>query len=247
MTVFILKLIAIITMLIDHVGAIFFPFDMVFRIIGRLSFPVFAFLIAEGYTHTKDCKKYIQRIFLFAMISQIPFYLAFNEGITFSAADIPQYFFHDLNVLFTFLFALIAIWCFENMNKIVSILVLIFLLLLSTAINTDYSYYGILLVFVFYIFKSNISKIIGFFVIHFFYTNMSYNILSFENGVPFINFLAFSDLTRTLLIITPLVSSIFILLYNGKLGNNKLKWFFYAFYPAHILILYLIKIFFVQY
>ena len=76
MSAFVLKIIAIITMFIDHIGYIFSNGKIsYFNYIGRLAFPIFAFQISEGYLHTKNLKKYFLRLFLFALISQIPFML----------------------------------------------------------------------------------------------------------------------------------------------------------------------------
>ena len=76
-----LKLIAIITMLIDHIAAVLIPSDtmlwLVMRCIGRLAFPIFVFLLVEGFHHTRDVKKYLLRLGAFALISEVPFDLAF--------------------------------------------------------------------------------------------------------------------------------------------------------------------------
>ena len=69
----VLKWIAVITMLIDHVGVVFFPEYSIIRWIGRISFPLFAFLICEGYRHTSNIWKYFLRLGIFAIISEIPY------------------------------------------------------------------------------------------------------------------------------------------------------------------------------
>ena len=78
---FALKCIALITMIIDHVGAILYPEARVLRIIGRIAFPIYAFLVAEGFYHTKNVKKYMLRLLLFALVSEIPFDLALTGQI----------------------------------------------------------------------------------------------------------------------------------------------------------------------
>ena len=79
-----LKIIAMISMVFDHAGDMFFPDVMWPRMIGRLAMPLFSFCIAEGYSHTKDKKKYLFRIGVFALISEIPFDLAFEGKAGFS-------------------------------------------------------------------------------------------------------------------------------------------------------------------
>ena len=76
-----LKWIAVITMIIDHTGAVLFPDDMVFRYIGRIAFPIFCFLLVEGFFHTRDVRKYMLRLGLFALISEIPYDLAFRDTV----------------------------------------------------------------------------------------------------------------------------------------------------------------------
>ncbi|MBR3696893.1 MAG: hypothetical protein IKM97_01265 [Clostridia bacterium] len=104
MTVFTLKIIAVITMFLDHIKyAIPSTNSFITLYLGRLSFPIFAFLVSEGFIHTHSRPKYMFRMLLFAIISQIPFYL-FVYNIVNSKTI--------LNVMFTFEFALIRINCF---------------------------------------------------------------------------------------------------------------------------------------
>ena len=79
-----LKLIAMISMVFDHAGDMFFHDQLWMRMIGRLAMPLFSFCIAEGYRYTKDRKKYLLRMGLFALISEIPFDLAFTGKIDLS-------------------------------------------------------------------------------------------------------------------------------------------------------------------
>ena len=115
-----LKIIAVITMLIDHIGAILLePYimsqptippallgvDMILRFIGRVAFPIFIFLLIEGFVHTHDRKKYGIHLFIFALLSEIPFNMALNG--TWRA---PFY----QNVIFTLLLGYFAIWIYER-------------------------------------------------------------------------------------------------------------------------------------
>ena len=76
-----LKCIAVITMIIDHTGAVLFPGELMFRYIGRISFPIFCFLLTEGFFHTKDVRKYMLRLGIFAVVSEIPYDLAFRGTV----------------------------------------------------------------------------------------------------------------------------------------------------------------------
>ena len=85
MSSFVLKIIAMTTMLTDHLGDSIFNYANFMNVIGRIAFPIFAFQISEGYIHTKNLKKYFLRLFVFALISQAPFMLflsMFSSGFT---------------------------------------------------------------------------------------------------------------------------------------------------------------------
>jgi len=99
-----LKLLALITMLVDHIGYMYFPNEILFRIIGRLAFPIFAYQIAIGYSRTSNIKKYVLRLSLFALITQIPY--------SFFSADIKFNPIH-LNVLFTFVAAIGMLYVYD--------------------------------------------------------------------------------------------------------------------------------------
>lgn len=145
-----LKLFAFLFMFIDHVGAIFFPSVLWYRTIGRLSFPLFAYLIADGMDKTHHQGKMIARLLIFALISQIPYSLAF----------VNQLWSWNLNVFFTL--GLGAICCliagqsyvFKNINtkwqKVLKTLLIFLCAGLAHLLHTDYSYYGVLMIALLY-------------------------------------------------------------------------------------------------
>jgi hypothetical protein len=211
-----LKLIAIVTMLIDHIGAailtqlpnfardnttLYWTYSIL-RYIGRIAFPIFCFLLVEGFLHTRNVKKYAARLFLFALISEIPFDLAFKRQVFY-----PEY----QNVFFTLfigLLTLIAIKHFEN-NKVFKIISMFVGILVAQFLVTDYMGFGVIFIILLYLFHNNIKL---------------------------------RNIVCSLAIvweITAPIAFIPITLYNGERGF-KLKYFFYVFYPAHLLILYAI-------
>ena len=97
-----LKIIAMISMVIDHVGDMIFPELLWLRMIGRLAMPVFAFCITEGYIHTRNRKKYLLRMGIFALISEVPFDLAFEGKIGLSHQNIMVSFFISIVALMLF-------------------------------------------------------------------------------------------------------------------------------------------------
>lgn len=137
-----LKYLAIFFMIIDHTGTIFFPTNIWFRIFGRLSFPIFSFLLVQGYFFTKNKNKYGLRLLIFSLISQIPFSLLFNTK--------------HLNIFFTLFFSFLFIWFNDNYNIKKILLSSIFIFILSYFVNFDYSIYGIFHTYFIFKFKNNI-------------------------------------------------------------------------------------------
>ena len=218
LTGFELKMIALITMTIDHIGAVLLPQYGFLRVIGRIAFPIYCFLLVEGYFHTKDIKKYILRLLIFAMISEVFFDMAFYEKLCYSRHQ---------NVFFTLLIGLITIFIadlirarFLEKNKFFSLILTIIILIsggmLADILRTDYSLYGVFIIFGFYIFRKIIlSQVIC---------------MGYINGVM---------LGGTQ--IYALLAMPFIFLYNEKSGKYRCKWLFYIYYPMHLVVLYLIK------
>lgn len=221
MSSFVLKIIAIISMFIDHIGYVIFGKFSYFNYIGRLAFPIFAFQISEGYIHTKNLKKYFLRLLLFAIISQIPFMLFYNLISTgFS-----------LNIFFTLLLGLSCIFIYDKLKyKSLGIIISIIIGLLAEYSHCDYGFYGVSIILIFYIFKNNFVNSSLFFMLT---TLINYIIPYIKNG--------FYDVYLYLFACT-IIPLVFISLYNGKKGKNT-KFLLYLFYPIHLLLIYVVSLF----
>ena len=150
----VLKWIAVLTMVIDHVGAILFPDQIWMRVIGRVAFPIYAYCLAEGFRYTSDYRRYLGRLALFAILSEIPFDLAFY-GVPFSFA-------HQ-NVFFTLTLGLILLWVLERCREQLLLCAGAFAVLcfLAQALHMDYGAGGLLMVFAFYLARQGTSPWIG--------------------------------------------------------------------------------------
>lgn len=142
---FTLKMIAIVTMLIDHIGFVLLPQYEILRIIGRISFPIFAYTLVEGFIHTRDVKKYLIRLGTLALISEIPFDMAFFGG--------PLVLSHQ-NVFFTlFLGILMLLVLNRTSNVIYRTLGVLGTMLLADFLCTDYGWLGLLMILWYYVFR----------------------------------------------------------------------------------------------
>lgn len=204
---FTLKWIAMATMLIDHVGAVLIPQLVELRIIGRLAFPIYCFLLVEGAVHTSNWKKYLGRLLAFAVISEVPFDLALRGRLVDVTAQ---------NVFFTLSFGLLAVILFQQLkNRTLAWGAALLLVLGAEFLQTDYGGGGVIMILVFYLFREQVL--------------IKAAALIMEITVGFgglENYAVFA--------LAP------ILCYNGKKGPDGLKYLFYVFYPAHLLVLYLL-------
>ncbi len=228
----VLKYIAIITMLIDHVGAILVA-PMIYRSgmngmwnpelgwtlyewlrnIGRIAFPIFCFFLVEGFFYTRNVKKYAFRLFLFALISEIPFNLGFYGKIFYTGGQ---------NVYFTLFIGLgvmaglkyIDAKGFESEGKVVAARIAVTAIgcILAVVLETDYHMYGILSIVVLYMYRLEGKRLKQLLMGAITFLWEPWALLAF-----------------------PL-----LYLYNGKRGKQP-KYLFYAFYPVHIILLYLIS------
>lgn len=206
LTSFQLKLLAICSMLIDHTGAVLFPELPVLRYIGRLAFPIFCFLLTEGYVHTRDVKKYLLRLAVFAAVSELPFDLALYGGQELTAHQ---------NVFFTLFIGLGMIYLMDREQEVpMRIGSLVLAMWLAEFLHTDYGARGVLLIAVFWLFRDQkaLRLLLG----------AGWNLL-WGSVIQYAGMLAMLPAA----------------LYNGEKGRS-MKYFFYLFYPVHLIVLYAI-------
>lgn len=228
MSAFVLKIIACITMFIDHIGYVIFDGTSYFNYIGRIAFPIFAFQIAQGYVHTRNVKKYLIRLLIFAFLSQFPFMLFYS----IISNDFT------VNVIFTLLFGLFGIIVYDKTNKILGILITISIGIIAQICHFDYGLYGVISVLLFYIFRNRKVLLILAFDIATLINYLFRIIYSIsEYGKQYADY--FLDFYFPLCICT-ILSSIFIYLYNGKKGHDS-KYLLYLFYPLHLLLIYMLS------
>lgn len=221
-----LKWIAIITMLIDHAGFVLFNDLQILRMIGRLAFPIFCFLLVEGLAHTSNLGKYFLRLFAFAFVSEVPFdYMFYPNNIN---NNVSVNIWAHQNIFFTLFIGLLVIAAIDYVNRRFPDKVIYTTLaevaftaagcVVAIVLNTDYDALGILYIVFFYIYKNNKTLLIWYLALS--------TIFYFE----------FQINTQILC----LVSLIFINMYSGEKGKG-MKYFFYAFYPLHIILLVFIR------
>ena len=204
---FSLKSIAILCMAADHTGRVLFPGEESWICVGRLAFPIFAFLLTEGFFHTRDIYRYLVRLGIFAVLSEIPFYLAFFQTCWYPRRQ---------NVFFTLFISVALMAVLERSREWPERILEIYIAMWAAeALGTDYGFRGVLLVLVFYV--GRMRPFAGLAL------------------AGLWNFLWQSSVQRFgALAVIP------IGLYNGKKGRS-LKYFFYVFYPAHLLLLCMLR------
>lgn len=234
MSAYLLKLIASLAMLSDHIGYLLTEMGpeyqsaaAVLRMIGRVAFPIYCFLLVEGFSKTKNVYKYELRIAILAVISELPFNLCFFGQILYS---------REQNVFITLMLSLACMWCVNRLETVeriaknnlllwsMHIAVPAVFCILAVLVRCDYSYKGILYVMVFY------------------YLRFDKLFMLVEQAMAQ---LLFSQSCISVFALVP------IAFYNGKRSNlEKLcqksmlsqvtKWGFYLFYPLHLIILWVI-------
>lgn len=231
-----LHLLAMALMLCDHLWAMLFPAAGWLTAIGRLAFPIFAFLIAEGYRRTRSLGGYLLRLLIFALISEIPFDLMYG-GVAF-------YPYHQ-NVLWTFLLSLLLLAAADSFRARLRplwafpccALLAVLAFFLGYAGMVDYYGAGVLTVFVFYLFPGRnwgerLCQLAGLYLLHVQLLGGYY-----ESFWVFGHEVEFVQQGLALFALLP------IWLYQGRRGMHGRAWryFCYAFYPLHMLLLLLLR------
>ncbi len=238
-----LKIIAVITMFIDHTGSVivgrilnsrglpdiaqldpdaltsYFSADpflylsyFILRCIGRISFPLFCFLLVQGFCHTHDIKKYALRLGIFALISEIPYDLAVSSTLVS---------FNHQNIFFTLFIGLLTMYACRTIEDsentqttfktVFTVIIMVIGMTAAELLNTDYGAIGVFCILILYLTRYNKSLQI--------LSGCLSSLYQFPAPLAFL----------------------FVKHYNEKRGLN-IKYFFYAFYPVHLLLLYLISV-----
>lgn len=232
----VIKYIAMFTMLLNHIATIFLktgtPLCEVFLAIGYFTAIVMIYFLVEGYTYTRSKKTYLSRLFIFALLSEIPYCLAFTEKgiLTFCG----------LNMLFTLCLCFGLIWIIDNLkNKIVKVCLTLGIILLSVLCSWAILAPIYTLLFLWARDSDKKTKIA------FAASIFLFGVFNFLGGIGKFAF-ATNILYAVLAVVGMGLAGICIVfLYNGKrmkTGQNFSKWFFYTFYPAHLLLLGIIRI-----
>lgn len=226
----ILKHIALATMLVDHIGTAFFPTNLVFRIIGRSSFIIFCFLLAEGAVHTRSRVRYFLRLLTFALVSFVPYSL-FGFNVWFCT--------WQLNIFFVLSSAVAMIALFDCAKKVryrvpLYILILAAFSCLGISLHFDYDFIGFVLVAIFYLLRSKkLLQIIAFFLATLCLIPLYYHFYDGQNW--------FISIAAGVIESCGFVALFFVLNSSGERGSQLPKWFYYSFYPLHLLIIWIIK------
>lgn len=232
-----LKIIAAIAMLCDHIGAILFPKILLFRYIGRIAFPIFAYFIAEGCRYTRNRLRYLLTIATMATLFQIVYFIVVGDTY--------------MSIFVTFTLSILLIYLFDDFKRRL-------LCPKSKLWQTLLAAMAFLLIFIGVYLVNTLPSIKALFLIDYgFYgcvTPLFAALLHERAGMPPALARLDTTFTSTALMAIPLTGLLFLAeipgqafsflalpllwLYNGERGKYKMKYFFYIFYPAHLVVLY---------
>ena len=226
-----LKVIAIIAMTIDHIADLIYPgmpnniIPIILHIIGRLTAPIMFFFICEGFYYTKNLKKYILRLFIFAIISHFAYCFAFGINfIPFSSGI-----FNQTSIMWSLAWSVVALYIANKTNlKEWQKWILIMLINVIT-FSSDWSCIAVMAILFMYPNRGNLKK----------------QFISMSFWICIYAIISYLFVSKTYGLITLAVALAYPLLniYNGKKGKmNWMKWFFYLYYPLHLVIIGILRI-----
>jgi len=225
------KWIAAVTMTIDHIGCVLYPQYLILRIIGRAAFPIYCFLLGEGFRHTSDPAAYAKRLLICAIAAEIPFDLAFSHML---------FDFTSQNVIWTLLFAFLVLWASQQLPRLdafaelpqaeqegICLLLLMAAMMAGELLSTDYGAFGVFLAAENGRIKSpwkrsGLAAVL--LLLHYLIRNPDHILVGCWFGL--------SALSGVLL----------TLFYSGAKGRRLPKHLSYLFYPLHLFIIYLISV-----
>ncbi|WP_027633677.1 TraX family protein [Clostridium hydrogeniformans] len=234
MNAFILKIIAMLFMVFDHLASYIGGMPIWFPWVGRVVAPIFMFFLVEGFYHTRDRKKYLLRLFKWAIIMALGSFIL--NLIVPSSEPINN------NIFLSFALGIAMLMSIDYLKKSKNYMVgvPIFILTIVLSFFTEASIFGVISILIFYFFRGNKFKLsIVYIMVSLIITGFFSTILSFDSKEIYNNLFLFDPQWMQIF------SLIFILSYNGKRGlNNKFsKYLFYIFYPAHLWIISLLSMF----
>lgn len=258
MNAFTLKMIALAAMIIDHAGAVFPQyFGTEFRVVGRIAWPIFAYLVAEGFRHTRSPGRFLMRLGIFAIISE-PFY-----DWTIGRGQFPYdvNFFSNTNIFYTLFFGGLAIVVYEwgrrgilswretgdtsltgqtadEFTQKITLLIVaapaIAIFFAVRSLGVDYGIFGVLFILLMYAIKPPWFRLGAMAV-------MSLSQFTWIWQEIFEGYIAYIPTLNLMMLPAALVPVVLVGFYNGKRGLG-FKWLFYAAYPAHLAVLMVLAI-----
>ncbi len=251
-----LKYLAAASMLVDHVDAIFHlmggvasdtdPRFFLFRYFGRMAAPIFLFFVAEGCAKTHDLQGYLRRLFVFSLVAQLPYSLVFETW--------------GGSVILTFFLGAACVWFFEALRDRdlpvpAALLPSLPLAALAEYIHSDYGWVGVVMVPALYLLRSHKARqltLLGLSLVFLYAVQQPcQNLIDYwmPPGAPFFDALPqvlphYLDMWLVFHLLTTLsalVPVVLLCFYRGERGRGS-KWFFYVFYPAHLLVLFFIRL-----
>ncbi len=238
-----LKLIAVVFMLIDHLGAVVFPKIPEMRILGRIAFPIYVWCMVVGFHYTRNVPKYLGRILLTGFLSQPLYARVMNHMGT--GTGLAAWFLGKPNIFLTLFLGLAALWGIREKKWLSQIWAPALAICLATFLKADYGWRGVLFILLMYAARTSRPGIAAVMIAYFLFWGTSYSITKSFFGMP-VNVEGLpawlgQPLGAVLRLETYGLLSITFILIHFRDNIRLPRWLGYAIYPAHLLIVQLVK------